>query len=156
LRDRLAALPGPVLRPAAGHMASEASFAPSPSPTPTALPDFLLPVTGQLVSGFGDASRGTIARGITMAVRAQAQVVAPSAGRVAFAGPFAGYGQIIIIDHPAGFTSLITGLAALSAQVGDNVVAGSPLGTAGPGKPQITLELRKDGKPVNPLDQLPR
>jgi septal ring factor EnvC (AmiA/AmiB activator) len=91
-----------------------------------------------------------------MAVRAQAQVVAPSAGRIAFAGPFAGYGQIIIIDHPAGFTSLITGLALLSAQVGDNVVAGSPLGTAGPGKPQITLELRKDGKPVNPLDQLPR
>jgi septal ring factor EnvC (AmiA/AmiB activator) len=156
LRDRLAALPGPVLRPAAGQIPSEASYAPSPSPTPTALPDFLLPVTGRLISGFGDASRGTIARGITLSVRAQAQVVAPSAGRIAFAGPFAGYGQIVIIDHPGGFTSLITGLALLSAQVGDNVVAGSPLGVAGPGRPQVTLELRKDGAPVNPLDQLPR
>lgn len=94
-----------------------------------------------------------MARGITLAVRAQAQVVAPSAGRIAFAGPFAGYGQIVIIDHPGGFTSLITGLASLSAQVGDNVVAGSPLGAAGP---QITLELRRDGKVVNPLDQLRR
>lgn len=155
LRDRLAALPGPVLRPAAGQAVSEASYAPSPSPTLTALPDFLLPVTGRLISGFGDASRGTMARGITMAVRAQAQVVAPSAGRVAFAGPFAGYGQIVIIDHPGGFTSLITGLAKLSAQVGGNVVAGSPLGSAGAGQPQVTLELRKDGRPVNPLDQLP-
>ena len=155
LRDRLAALPGPVLRPAAGQAVSEASYAPSPSPTLTVLPDFLLPVTGRLISGFGDASRGTMARGITMAVRAQAQVVAPSAGRVAFAGPFAGYGQIVIIDHPGGFTSLITGLAKLSAQVGGNVVAGSPLGSAGAGQPQVTLELRKDGRPVNPLDQLP-
>ncbi|MBB3954505.1 murein hydrolase activator EnvC family protein [Novosphingobium sediminicola] len=154
LRDRLAALPGPVLRPAAGQMAQEAAYAPSPSPTPTALPDFLLPVTGRLISGFGDASRGTAARGITLLVRAQAQAVAPSAGRIAFAGPFAGYGQIIIIDHPGGFTSLITGLERISAQVGDNVVAGSPLGSAGPGRPQITLELRRDGKPVNPLDQL--
>lgn len=154
LRDRLAALPGPVLRPAAGQMVNEAAYAPSPSPTPTALPDFLLPVTGRLVSGFGDASRGTAARGITLTVRAQAQVVAPSGGRIAFAGPFAGYGQIIIIDHPGGFTSLITGLERISAQVGDNVVAGSPLGAAGGGRPQITLELRRDGRPVNPLDQL--
>ncbi|MDR6705793.1 MULTISPECIES: murein hydrolase activator EnvC family protein [unclassified Novosphingobium] len=159
LRDRLAALPGPVLRPApgsagVGQMVNEAAYAPSPSPTPTALPDFLLPVTGRLVSGFGDASRGTAARGITLSVRAQAQVVAPSGGRIAFAGPFAGYGQIIIIDHPGGFTSLITGLERISAQVGDNVVAGSPLGAAGGGRPQITLELRRDGRPVNPLDQL--
>lgn len=154
LRDRLAALPGPVLRPAAGQMVSDAAYAPSPSPTPTALPDFLLPVTGRLVSGFGDASRGTAARGITLSVRPQAQAVAPSAGRIAFAGPFSGYGLIIIIDHPGGFTSLITGLERISAQVGDNVVAGSPLGAAGPGRPRITLELRRDGKPVNPLDQL--
>lgn len=153
LRDRLAALPGPVLRPVPGQMVSESAYLPSPSPTPTDLPDFLLPVAGRLTSGFGDASRGTVARGITLAVRAQAQVVAPSAGRIAFAGPFAGYGQIVIIDHPGGFTSLITGLASLSAQVGDNVVAGSPLGAAGP---QITLELRRDGKVVNPLDQLRR
>lgn len=153
LRDRLAALPGPVLRPVPGQMVSESAYLPSPSPTPTDLPDFLLPVAGRLTSGFGDASRGTVARGITLAVRAQAQVVAPSAGRIAFAGPFSGYGQIVIIDHPGGFTSLITGLASLSAQVGDNVVAGSPLGAAGP---QITLELRRDGKVVNPLDQLRR
>jgi septal ring factor EnvC (AmiA/AmiB activator) len=154
LRDRLASLPGPVLRPTSGQVLNEAVYAPSPSPSPTSLPDFLLPVTGRLISGFGDASRGTVARGITLTVAPQAQVVAPSSGRIAFAGPFAGYGRIVIIDHPGGFTSLITGLAFLSAQVGDNVVAGSPLGAAGPGRAQITLELRKDGKPVNPLDQL--
>jgi septal ring factor EnvC (AmiA/AmiB activator) len=38
--------------------------------------------------------------------------------------------------------------------VGDRVLAGSPLGTTGTGQPLITLELRKDGAPVNPLDQI--
>jgi murein hydrolase activator len=40
--------------------------------------------------------------------------------------------------------------------VGDRLVNGSPLGITGPGQPLVTLELRKDGKPVNPLDQLGR
>jgi hypothetical protein len=37
-------------------------------------------VAGRLVSGFGDASRGSPARGIAMPVRGRAQVVAPAAG----------------------------------------------------------------------------
>jgi septal ring factor EnvC (AmiA/AmiB activator) len=71
---------------------------------------------------------------------------------VAFAGAYRGYGQIVIIEHPGGWTSLVTGLAQLDARVGDTLVAGSPLGTAGPGAPVVTLELRQNGKPVNPLE----
>ena len=29
---------------------------------------------------------------------------------------------------------------------------GSPLGTVGPGRPVVSIELRRDGEPVNPLD----
>jgi septal ring factor EnvC (AmiA/AmiB activator) len=78
--------------------------------------------------------------------------VAPGAGRIVFAGPYAGYGQIAIIDHGGGWTSLITGLAQLGVRVGDQVLAGSPLGTAGMGRPVVSMELRRDGQPVNPLD----
>jgi septal ring factor EnvC (AmiA/AmiB activator) len=152
LRDRLARLPGPVIRPSQPSLG--ATTTPEATAAPSPLPDFLLPVAGRLVSGFGDASRGSPSRGIAIEARAGAQIIAPAAGRVAFADSYSGYGQIAIIDHAGGWTSLVTGLDRLSVRVGDRLVAGSPLGTAGAGKPVLTLELRKDGKPVNPLDQL--
>lgn len=62
----------------------------------------------------------------------------------------------MIIEHGGGWTSLVTGLSSLGVEVGDRLVNGSPLGITGPGQPLVTLELRKDGKPVNPLDQLGR
>ncbi|MBA3054230.1 MAG: peptidoglycan DD-metalloendopeptidase family protein, partial [Sphingomonadales bacterium] len=86
------------------------------------------------------------------AARPGAQAIAPGPGRVAFAGPYRGFGQIAIIDHGDGWTSLVTGLARLDVRVGQNLVAGSPLGRAGPGRPVIGLELRREGEPVNPLD----
>ncbi|MDE2405807.1 MAG: peptidoglycan DD-metalloendopeptidase family protein [Sphingomonadales bacterium] len=155
LRAELAALPGPVLRP--DHPGGGA--APSvivPSPEPTAPRRYQLPAAGRLVSGFGDAASGSISRGIRLAVRPGAQVVSPGNGRIAFAGPYRGYGDIVIVAHEGKWTSLITGLARLDAQVGDSVVAGSPLGVAGPGQPVLGLELRHAGVPVNPLEPIGR
>ena len=80
--------------------------------------------------------------------------MAPAAGRVAFAGPYRGFGQIVIIEHAGGWTSLVTGLAQLDARVGDQLVAGAPLGITGPGRPVLGVGLRHAGAPVNPIDQL--
>ena len=154
LRDQLARLPGPVMRPARPEDAANAP----PSPAPAVLPArprlaFLLPVQGRLVAGFGEGLAGQPrSRGVTIAARPAAQVVAPGVGRVAFAGPYRGFGQIVIVDHGEGWTSLVTGIAQLDVRVGQDLVAGSPLGVAGPGRPVVTLELRHDGQPVNPLD----
>ena len=89
------------------------------------------------------------ARGLTIAARDGALVVAPAAGRVAFAGPFRGFGQIIIIDHGGGWTSLITSLAALDVRVGENILQGGPLGRAGGDRPTITVDLRRGNQPVD-------
>ena len=70
---------------------------------------------------------------------------------MAFAGPYRGYGRIVIIEHTGGWTSLVTGLARSDVAVGDQLVAGAPLGIAGQARPEITLELRRDGQPINPL-----
>lgn len=154
-RAALAALPGPVLRPAIPGAAQVANQTAANAPTIIRLPGFTLPLAGRLVAGFGAEIPGQPrSRGLTLAARPAAQVVAPAAGRVVFAGPYQGYGQIAIIEHGGGWTSLVTGLAALSIEVGDRLVAGSPLGTAAAVRPLVTLELRKDGAPVNPLDQL--
>ncbi len=157
LRDQLAALPGPVLRPAQPQAAQVATLTEPPPPPANAPAQYLLPVSGRLVAGFGESGSGKVqSRGISLAARGGAQVIAPGGGRVVFAGPYQGFGTIVIIEHGGGWTSLVTGLAGLDTKVGQSVVAGSPLGIAGPGRPVLTLELRKDGAPVNPLDFLRR
>ncbi|MFA7604115.1 MAG: peptidoglycan DD-metalloendopeptidase family protein [Novosphingobium sp.] len=153
LRAQLARLPGPIMRPARPEEAQVITIEESPTRA-AALPGYLLPVAGRLVTGFSDRpqDRGTHVRGIALSARGGAQIVAPAAGRVAFAGPYRGYGNIVIIEHPGGWTSLVTGLARLNASVGAELLAGSPLGVAAQGRPLVTLELRRDGVPVNPLE----
>jgi murein hydrolase activator len=157
LRERLARLPGPVIRPARPET-TQPDESESPAPAPARLAHYILPAAGRLVAGFGAQGQpGTASatpHGITMAVRPGAMLVTPAAGRVAFAGPYPGYGQIAIVEHDGGWASLITGMARVDVRVGDRLVAGAPLGLAGPGRPVVGLELRKEGQPVNPLDQL--
>ncbi|WAT17232.1 peptidoglycan DD-metalloendopeptidase family protein [Aurantiacibacter sp. MUD11] len=153
LRSRLAALPGPRLRPA-DPAASEVAAAPSPTPSQRqagAPRPYMLPVSGRTLTGFGAPLPSGLSQGITLAPIGGAQVVAPAAGRVAFAGAYRGYGRIVIIEHPGGWTSLVTGLARSDVTVGEELVSGSPIGVAGPSDPSVTLELRREGEPVNPL-----
>ncbi|MEL1251767.1 murein hydrolase activator EnvC family protein [Aurantiacibacter gilvus] len=152
LRAQLAALPGPRLRPAQPE-SNQLAAAPSPAPSQAnadAPSPYILPVAGRTLTGFGAPQPSGLSQGLTLAPIGGAQVVAPAAGRVAFAGPYRGYGRIVIIEHPGGWTSLVTGLVRSDVEVGEAVVSGSPLGVAGPSDPSISLELRRDGEPVNP------
>ncbi|MEO0030591.1 MAG: hypothetical protein RIS94_349, partial [Pseudomonadota bacterium] len=142
LRAQLAALPGPVPRPA-NPGAAQPVLADA---GPLAAPGFawILPVNGRVLAGFGEANQTGGSRGVTFATAPGAQVVAPAPGRVAFAGPYRGFGRIVILEHSGGLSSLVTGLGELDVAVGQRVVQGSPIGSAGPGRPTVTVELRKD------------
>lgn len=157
LRQELAALSGPIIRPqrpGASRVISPTATATATS-TAAATARFQLPVTGRTISGFGEQGEGgTRNTGLTLAPREGAQVVAPAAGRVAFAGPYRGFGAIVIVEHAGGWTSLITGLARTDVSVGEELLAGAPLGVAEVERPLVMLELRKDGEPVNPLEYL--
>lgn len=146
-RDRLAALAGPVPRPGTvrGSLSSFVARIGQP-----ARQEWRPPVVGDVIEGLGavDAS-GRRARGMTIMAPAGAQIVAPAAGRMMFAGPFRTYGQVAIIDHGDGWTSLVTGMIAVQARVGDSVVAGSPIGRAGSGAPRIGVEVRRNGVPMD-------
>jgi septal ring factor EnvC (AmiA/AmiB activator) len=127
-----------------------------------------LPVTGKLVSNFGQHTESAgPARGMTIQCRALAVVVAPDAGRVLFAGPFRGYGQILIIEHAGGYHSLLSGLGRIDSEVGSTVRAGEPIGLTGSGQAGRTVEeggrdqgstlyfeLRRNGQPTNPAGWL--
>lgn len=157
LREELAALPGPVLRPA--DLSAPLAAAPSTAPAPTAgappLGDFQLPVQGRTVLGFGaQRDSGLASTGLVLAPVAGAQVVAPGRGRIAFAGEYRGFGRIVIIEHAGGWTSLVTGLARVDVAVGDSVIGGSPIGVTDGRAAAVTFELRRAGKPVNPLQYL--
>ncbi len=114
-----------------------------------------LPARGVIVKSYGQSlGRGNTAKGLTIAARAGAQVIAPFDGRVAFSGPFRGYGKIIIIEHRGGYHTLLAGLGRLDSSLGQWLLAGEPVGamdgTSGK-KTMLYLELRRRGRPVNPI-----
>jgi septal ring factor EnvC (AmiA/AmiB activator) len=153
VRARLEALPGPMMRPGRpgdvqalpvgqGGAAINGGVG--------AAPPYRLPVVGTLVTGLGETSdSGVRSRGLTLATQPGAQVIAPSGGRVAFAGHYRGFGQIVILDHGDGWTSLITSMQRLSVGVGAQVRQGESIGNAGANAPTITVELRHGGLPVD-------
>jgi len=111
-----------------------------------------MPVRGRLVTRFGEHDDvGTESQGISILARAGAQVVAPYDGTVAFAGPFRGYGLLLIIEHTDGYHSLLAGMQRIDSRVGQTVRAGEPVGVMGSGEPALYIELRRAGRPINPL-----
>ncbi len=121
----------------------------------------LLPASGRVVRRFGApgtaSGGGARAEGITIETRRAAHVVAPRRGTVVFAGPFRGYGRLLIIEHDGGYHVLLAGLDRIDAVVGDEVLAGEPVGAmaaSSNGTPNLYLELRLSGRPINPLPWL--
>ena len=137
----LAALPGPLPRP----------LAPGNVP-PAPVAAYRLPVAGRLVTGLGEVSpSGVRARGLTFRVAPGTIAVAPVAGTVRYAARFRSFGTVVILDHGDGWTTTLTGLAATPLARGQAVAAGAPLGRAGSGEPEITVELRRRGRPIDLL-----
>ena len=97
-----------------------------------------------------------MSKGLTIAARPGATVVSPFDGTViAFAGPFRGYGELLIIEHTEGYHTLLAGLGRIDGTVGQRVLAGEPVGLMGDEKAAaLYVELRRDGQPINPLPWL--
>ncbi len=123
-------------------------------PFPTSGP-VALPVQGRVEQRYGEGTGfGNASRGITIVTRERAQIVAPHDGKVAFAGSFRRYGQILIIEHGGGYHTVLAGMAQIDCVVGQWLLAGEPIGSMGRADREETalyVELRRDGQPINPL-----
>lgn len=118
-----------------------------------------MPARGRLVTRYGQGNdAGGSSKGIVVRTRPGAQVVAPADGTVAFAGPFRGYGQLLIMEHGGGYHTLLSGMARIDATVGQRLSSGEPVGVmdqvTAPNAQDLYVELRRDGAPINPLPWL--
>lgn len=127
-------------------------------PFSTARGKLPMPVVGRIVGRYGQAtSAGMTRKGISIATRSGAQVINPHDGLVVFAGPFRGYGQILILEHGEGYHTLLAGLASIDAVPGQWLATGEPVGrmeTSDRANPVLYVELRRNGQPINPLPWL--
>jgi septal ring factor EnvC (AmiA/AmiB activator) len=127
-------------------------------PFSTAQGQMPFPARGRIVGRFGQTNTeaGSPAKGIVLETRPGAQVVAPYEGQVVFAGPFRGYGLLLIIEHGEGYHTLLAGMARVDSAVGQHLLVGEPVGVMGQAgsNPRLYVELRHNGQPVNPLPWL--
>lgn len=83
------------------------------------------------------------------------EVKAIAAGQVVFADWLRGFGNLIILDHGAGYMSLYGNNETLYKQVGDSIHGGDTIAAVGNsgGNPDSGLyfEMRHQGKPFDPL-----
>lgn len=106
------------------------------------------PITGPLLRNYGRGEKGLTYKGTS-----NGQVLAPYAGRVEFSGPFKNYEQVVILNVGGGYFILLTGLGQVFVEAGDNMRLGEPVGAlpyTSKSNPNLYIELRKDGKPLNP------
>lgn len=116
-----------------------------------------LPVTGEVVTGYGDKMPGGgISRGLRIKAAKGAVVTMPLDGVVRFAGPFRQYKLLVIVQHDNGDHSLLGGMQELYTKTGARVSAGEPLGKLpkleGDSTQPSSLyyERRRNGKPIDP------
>lgn len=123
-----------------------------------------LPVSGRVVRRYGeDDGNGGVMHGDTVTTQSGAIVTAPSDGDVLYAGPFRSYGQLLILNAGDGYHIVLAGMGRISVAPGRSVIAGEPVGAMGEAgatgasasgsaisAPELYIEFRKDGKPVDP------
>jgi hypothetical protein len=121
---------------------------------PDMSPALKWPVAGRILRPYGERDTdGVTSDGITFAALSAAPVVAPRAGKVVFAGPFKGYGKIIILQHDSGYHSFLAGFGRIDAEMGQDVEVGEPLGVMPVDRnshPPLYFEWRHNSEPVNP------
>ncbi|WP_415899202.1 peptidoglycan DD-metalloendopeptidase family protein [Neptuniibacter sp. QD48_11] len=116
------------------------------------------PASGKIVSTF--KTKGTVNKGINIASAYGSKVKAAAKGRVVYAGSgLLGYGNLVIVDHNQQFLSAYAHNSRVLVKENDMVDKGqkiAEMGNSGTDRVMLHFEIRRDGKPVNPLRYLPK
>ncbi|WP_090203798.1 peptidoglycan DD-metalloendopeptidase family protein [Ectothiorhodospira magna] len=157
--------PTPPAAPAPPPAAPPARPAPPPAPPPRTSPPaatgtltWQWPTEGQVIRRF--EPQGTGKKGIAIAGQRGQPVRAAAPGRVVYSGSgLVGYGKLIIVKHDDSYLSAYGHNEKILVNEGATVSAGQRialLGDTGTDRPMLHFEIRRDGKPVDPLRYMPR
>ncbi|WP_338506766.1 peptidoglycan DD-metalloendopeptidase family protein [Pseudomonas poae] len=134
---------------------------PAPAPLPPAGPapkGWGWPSNGVLIGKF--SSNGSLNKGIDIAGDLGQPVLAASDGTVVYAGSgLRGYGELVIIKHSDTYVSAYGHNRRLLVREGQQVKVGqtiAEMGSTGTDRVKLHFEIRRQGKPVDPLQFLPR
>lgn len=109
------------------------------------------PVRGRVTVHFGEKTAlGLKSDGWRIRTRGDALVMAPADGEVKFADNFKGFGKVIIMSHKNGYNTVMTNLGMIDVMVGQEVLAGEPVGRMDSSKPEMYLEVRRGNSAVDP------
>lgn len=146
----------PALAPGANTAAVAAPGPSAPTLTSSGI-TWRWPASGKVVGTFvgGDQTR----QGVDIAGNAGAPVLAAADGSVVYSGNgLLGYGELIIVKHSSAFLSAYGRNRKRLVKEGDTVKAGQPIaemGSSGANRDMLHFEIRRNGKPANPLEFLP-
>jgi len=142
-------------RPATPPQPSAPEAPESATSSPDLSAPWIWPTNGKVLSNFADGKT----KGIDIAGKPGDDVLASSAGRVVYAGAgLRGYGKLVIIKHNADFLSAYAHNQTLLVKEGQSVTKGqkiAELGDTDADRPKLHFEIRRRGKPVDPLKYLP-
>jgi len=146
---------GPRVKPGSKTSKRRKSIAAKPVKLPKGVTKFAsakgklrAPVPGRITRNYGSGEKG-----MTVSTRSRAQVIAPYAGRIEFAGAFKNYDNVVILNVGGGYFILMTGMGETYVETGENVRIGEPLGLMpfnAKGASNLYIEFRKNGRTINP------
>ncbi|MBS1210307.1 MAG: metalloendopeptidase-like rane protein [Proteobacteria bacterium] len=117
--------------------------------------DWIWPGNGKVLAGFNDSSN----KGVDLAGSVGDPVMAAGNGRVVYVGSgLRGYGNLVIIKHNNNFLSAYAHNSEILVKEGQMVQKGqkiAALGSSDTDRPKLHFEIRRQGKPVDPMKYLP-
>lgn len=129
-----------------------------PKASRTVTHTWVWPVRGKVIQKYSPKGGGN--KGIDIAGKPGQAILAASSGKVVYSGNgLPGYGNLIIVKHSDQYLSAYAHNRRLLVQEGRSVARGqkiAELGSTGARSPRLHFEIRRHGKPVNPLRYLPK
>jgi murein DD-endopeptidase MepM/ murein hydrolase activator NlpD len=141
----------------------QAASSTTPAYTPTGGGQLVWPAGGSITSGYGYRIHpifGTrlLHAGVDIGAASGAAVVAADKGNVVYVGAMSGYGNVVVVDHGGGLSTLYAHLSAFSVGSGQTVGRGTQIASVGCTGyctgPHLHFEVRINGGPVDPLPYL--
>jgi lipoprotein NlpD len=121
--------------------------------------DWTWPVAGKLISEFVEGGAGRESnKGIDLAGRMGEPIQAAAAGKVNYVGSLRGYGDFLVVHHNSEFISVYAHTSKILVKKDQMVTKGQKIaevGSSDADQPKLHFEIRRQGKPVDPLKLLP-